>query len=104
MQWGGAGIVQFSDLSSPGPTSSSFPIPWPPGSHLRVQSGSSLAPGLSLFSSALAPLTLSLSLPLNLPEGTFPFSWHLVIDSQGKVSSADVYEGRTAEINCAEDE
>lgn len=42
--------------------------------------------------------------PLNLPRGTFPFSWQLVIDSLGKASSADVYEGRAGEINCAEDE
>lgn len=62
-------------------------------------------PVLALFSSALTTLqTLSLSFSLNLPQGTFPFSWQLVIDSLGKVSSADVYEGRSGEINCAEDE
>lgn len=46
----------------------------------------------------------SLNLPLNLPQGTFSFSWQLVIKSLYKVSSADLYEGHSGEINCAEDE
>lgn len=46
----------------------------------------------------------SLNLPLNLPQGTFSFSWQLVIKPLDKVSSADLCEGHSGEINCAEDE
>lgn len=72
-------------------------------------SAQSWAQSLFTLSLLLSPVltthqALSLSLSLNLLEGNFPVSWQLVIDSLGKVSSADVYEGSSGEINCTEDE
>lgn len=73
--------------------------------HLGSTTVLSLIPTLPLLSPALTTLqTLSLSFSLNLPQGTFPFSWQLEIDSLGKVHSVDVYEGHSGEINFAEDE
>lgn len=75
--------------------------------HLRVQPLSSLSFQRYPFFSCphSHPLQIfSLNLPLNLPQGIFSFSWRPVIKPLDKVSSADLYEGHSGEINCAEDE